>query len=125
MKKILIIEDQINFSRPLEKQLSKKSYNVSVVQDFKEANIFLEENKDIEIILTDFQTPKGNLDEFVAKNLNLFNSNNKVVLMSGYLESDIMEKVDNVKNDLSTKQINLKYIKKPFTLKQLLEKFEV
>jgi DNA-binding response OmpR family regulator len=91
---ILVVEDEANMLRLLEKVLSKRGYQVLTAADGEEAIEVHRSHKDaIDIILLDLGLPKISGRDVLVK-LKTANPDVKIVIASGYLEPDLRSEVE-------------------------------
>lgn len=83
MPKILIIEDDIAFSKMLESFLSRKSFTVDVGYSVKEASQRFDAGYDL--IITDLRLPDGDGLQLIAQ-IKTTHPNLPVIVMTGYSE---------------------------------------
>jgi two-component system, NtrC family, response regulator HydG len=110
MATILLIEDDINFCKLLEKFLAKNNYAVITAFSAEEAKIKIKIQK-FDLIITDLRLPNYDGIELMSEFKILFPSI-PVVLMTGY--SDVITAVKAIKNGASD------YISKPFNPDEVL-----
>ncbi len=111
-KEILIIEDERDISEMLQKFLEENDFIVSLAEDGNAAVEILKSN-DFDLLIVDMLLPgEHGLDIIKMKGHNYITP---IIIISGiYDEKEIFKR---------TKDSNVKYfIKKPFNLKDLLEK---
>jgi CheY-like chemotaxis protein len=105
MKKIMIIDDELDILDVLERFLSKqKEYEISTysnpIDAFNDAK-----NKKYDLILSDIMMPQvSGID--ILKELKKLNENTKIILMTAYSTSRKKETAEQLKVDA--------YIEKPF-----------
>jgi len=121
--KILFIDDEVNFVKPLVRQISKKGHEVSFVSSFEEAISLIGESS-YDLIVSDFSTPKMTLLDF-AKTDSFKENPTDVIIISGYLQSDIQSSLTEIDEISKSCDIKIKYLKKPFPFKSLLKEIEV
>ena len=80
--KILIVENDPDFSFILQKWISQPSYEPTVVNSAEEAKTLME-NSDWDLIISDVNLPKGNGIELLSK-VKIQNPECPVILMTGY-----------------------------------------
>ena len=114
-KKILVIEDELQFAKTLNMLLEKKGFNTDIASDMN-INPFLEKiNKgkiSYNIILFDLNIP--GID--VAKEIGSINKNcpdSRVIVISG-TDPDVVKEI------LGT-ELEYNFLQKPFGVKELLE----
>ncbi len=111
---ILVVEDEQPVRNLVQKVLERHSYTVYVASNGQDALTILKENN-INLIITDVTMPKMNGCDFIKAIKNDNNANNaKILVMSGWDESIILEKVGHKMNILL----------KPFSTNQLLNKVQ-
>ena len=93
MKKILLIEDDLTYSKIIKKFLEKNEYNVITTTKLSEAYGLLERETP-ELIITDYRLPDGTGMEILEKVINSKN-NTPVILITNY--SDIRTAVKSMK----------------------------
>jgi two-component system, cell cycle sensor histidine kinase and response regulator CckA len=93
---ILVVEDEANMLRLLERVLSKQGYQVLTASDGEEAIEVHRSHKDgIDIILLDLGLPKISGRDVLVK-LKTEKPDVKIVIASGYLEPDLRSEVERV-----------------------------
>jgi two-component system cell cycle sensor histidine kinase/response regulator CckA len=93
---ILVVEDEANMLRLLEKVLSKQGYQVLTAADGEEAIEVHRSHKDaIDIILLDLGLPKNSGRDVLVK-LKTEKPEVKIVITSGYLEPDLSSDIERV-----------------------------
>src|SRR5690554_2909173 len=85
MKKILLVEDDLTYSKIIKKFLEKHEYNVTTTTKLTEAFGLLERESP-ELIITDYRLPDGTGMEILERVINSKN-NTPVILITNY--SDI------------------------------------
>jgi CheY-like chemotaxis protein len=91
---ILVVEDEANMLRLLERVLSKRGYQVLTAADGEEAIEVHRTHKDaIDIILLDLGLPKISGQDVLVK-LKTENPDVKIVIASGYLEPDLSSEIE-------------------------------
>src|SRR5690606_24383089 len=110
MKKILLIEDDLTYSKIIKKFLEKNEYNVITTTKLSEAYGLLERETP-ELIITDYRLPDGTGMEILEKVINSKN-NTPVILITNY--SDIRTAVKSMKMGA------FEYITKPVNPDELL-----
>ncbi len=109
-KKILIIDDNDELRLFLKKALEKQGHTVIPSADTISAIERLIANDDVDVIITDYRV--GPLDDDIwLKFLKKFYGDKKVIIISGYALKEFGYE-------------DIKYIKKPFDLSELLDEFE-
>lgn len=113
MKKanILIVEDEVNLARLLERVLSKEGHMVMVANDGTEAKALLEANP-VDVVLTDIKLPDINGIDLL-RHIKMNDSDIEVVIMTAY------STVDTAINALKLGARD--YIRKPFDLQEVVE----
>lgn len=111
---ILVVEDDDNVRRVVERSLSKYGYNVLLAADGVEAvDAARKHHNNIDLLLTDVVMPKMSGKELADKIIVLY-PEIKICFMSGYTDGAI------VKNGILDSGIN--FIQKPFSPKLLVQK---
>jgi PAS domain S-box-containing protein len=107
---LLIVEDELFMKTILAKMLRAKGYRVLEATDGEEAlTIFEEKKQQIDLVLTDMGMP--NMDGYeLLKRLRRIKENLKVVVMTGYMDSEQTEK-------LAKEQIDI--VSKPFDMAEM------
>jgi CheY-like chemotaxis protein len=91
---ILVVEDEANMLRLLERVLSKRGYQVLTAADGEEAIEVHRSHKDaIDIILLDLGLPKISGQDVLVK-LKTENPDVKIVIATGYLEPDLSSEIE-------------------------------
>lgn len=110
MKKIMIIDDELDILDVLERYLSKKY----IVDTFTNPNDALSAAKETkyDLILSDVMMPQVSGFDILTQ-LKKYNDNIKVVLMTAYDSDDKKEKAEQLKAD--------KYLEKPFPSLSVVE----
>ncbi|MCH7411229.1 sigma-54 dependent transcriptional regulator [Belliella sp. DSM 111904] len=110
MKKILLIEDDLSYSRIIKNFLERNGYNVETADSVK--NGLLEGKKEgVNLIITDFRLPDGTGLELLAQ-FKAFNKKLPVILITNYSDIGIAVK--------SMKMGAAEYITKPINPDELL-----
>ena len=110
-----ILEDNIHVKETVERMVKSLGYTVSTSHDAFQAIEVAEENSDIDLFLVDVILPGGKSGVDFALNLRELRPNAKVLLMSGYPETELL------KND----ELNFNFVSKPFdksTISKALER---
>src|SRR5690606_6191347 len=110
MKKILLIEDDLTYSKIIKKFLEKNEYNVVTTSKLTDAYTLLERELP-DLIITDYRLPDGTGMEILEKVINSKN-NTPVILITNY--SDIRTAVKSMKMGA------FEYITKPVNPDELL-----
>lgn len=110
MKKILLIEDDLTYSKIIKKFLEKNQYNVFTTTKLVDAYSLLERESP-ELIITDYRLPDGTGMEILEKIIDS-KSNTPVILITNY--SDIRTAVKSMKMGA------FEYITKPVNPDELL-----
>lgn len=111
MKRILIIDDDIQIGNVLEETLSKKGYNISRAYSGTEALLVLSKAK-TDLVLLDLMLPGLNGEEVLPKIKGI-----PVIVVSA--KADIDNKVDVLLGGA------VDYVTKPFNMKELLARISV
>jgi CheY-like chemotaxis protein len=91
---ILVVEDEANMLRLLERVLSKRGYRVLTAADGEEAIEVHRSHKDaIDIILLDLDLPKISGRDVLVK-LKTEKPDVKIVIATGYLEPDLRSEIE-------------------------------
>ena len=114
MKKILIIDDDEEFSFELGELLKEENYTVDITNEV-EKGLEILTKKVYEVVLLDYKMPKLNGIEFL-KEIKKIAISTKFILITGSLNIDKLIETENV-NDLV-----ICVIKKPFEVSDLLMK---
>jgi two-component system, NtrC family, response regulator HydG len=110
MATILLIEDDVNFCKLLEKFLAKNNYAVVTAFSAEEAKTKIKTQK-FDLIITDLRLPNYDGIELMSE-FKILYPTIPVVLMTGY--SDVITAVKAIKNGASD------YISKPFNPEEVL-----
>jgi two-component system, NtrC family, response regulator HydG len=110
MATILLVEDDINFCKLLEKFLAKHNYAVVTAFSAEEAKTKIKSQK-FDLIITDLRLPNYDGIELMSE-FKILYPTIPVVLMTGY--SDVITAVKAIKNGASD------YISKPFNPEEVL-----
>ncbi len=110
---ILLVEDELPVRMVCVRVLKEKGYNVFEAEDGESALAILEQNKNMDLLISDVVMPGMDGIELV-KNSRLINPSLRVIMMSGY-EEDVIDKK-------STTNIEVEFISKPFTPQMLATK---
>ena len=111
MKQILLIEDDVTFSKMLKKFIERHQYKVDASYTISEATNLLKKNN-YDLIFTDLRLPDGDGIALLKEIKNNKNST-PVVLMTGYAEVSTAVQ--------AMKQGAFDYISKPFNPSEVLE----
>ncbi|NIJ45474.1 two-component system response regulator HydG [Wenyingzhuangia heitensis] len=111
MKQILLIEDDVSFSKMLKNFMERHQYKVDVGYTLLNATQLLKKN-DYDLIFTDLRLPDGDGIELL-KQMKEKNSTTPIVLMTGYAEVSTAVR--------AMKQGAFDYISKPFNPNEVLE----
>jgi len=112
LKKILIIEDDINIHDVLEKILKQENYVVLNAYSGTEGLMILEKNEEIDLIILDLMLPGLNGEEII-KNI----KNIPIIVLSAKINSE--DKVNCLLNGAND------YITKPFDKDELLARIKI
>lgn len=107
---IFLVEDNLNIIKGLKYSLEKNNYNLIFKTSIKDTVSFLEENREVDLIILDITLPDGNgfdLYENYIKKLNI----PVIFLTAKDSEDDIVKGLNIGAED---------YITKPFSTKELL-----
>ncbi len=110
-EKIVVIDDEKEIRDVVAKMLEQEGFNVFCASSFEDIMKFYETEK-IDLLITDVIMPDMNGDEIGEKLLEKY-PEAKVIYMSGYTESTIM--------DFSLLDKNKIYLQKPFSRQSLVE----
>ncbi|WP_158846445.1 sigma-54-dependent transcriptional regulator [Algibacter sp. L1A34] len=111
MKQILLIEDDVSFSKMLKHFLERHNYAVTVSYNINSASTLLKQ-QNYDLIFTDLRLPDGNGIDLL-KQIKDSKNTVPVVLMTGYAEVSTAVK--------AMKQGAFDYISKPFNPEEVLE----
>ncbi len=113
--KILIVENDYDFSFILKKWIDKPPYEPTVVNSAEEAKILIDSKK-WDLIISDVNLPKGSGIDLLTK-IKLRNSECPVILMTGYATLEMaVEAID--------KQAEV-FLIKPFSKETILNKISI
>ncbi|MBZ9653020.1 response regulator transcription factor [Psychroflexus montanilacus] len=113
MKKILLVDDEPNIIMAVEYTLRKNNYEVFIARDGEEA-IALAEKLRPNLVILDIMMPKVDgyeVLEYLSDHDTLKNTTQTVIISAKQKESDVDKAIE-----LGAKA----YIKKPFSMKKLL-----
>jgi len=110
-ERIVIIDDEKEIREVVTRMLEQEGYEVFVAANFNDVEKHFNENK-IDLLITDVIMPEMNGDEIGIKILKK-HPETKIIYMSGYTESTIM--------DFSLLDKNKVYLQKPFTRQYLIK----
>ncbi|MFN3344935.1 MAG: response regulator, partial [Chloroherpetonaceae bacterium] len=104
---LLIVEDEPFMRTLLAKMLRTKGYSVLEAADGEEAlTLFEKQKKQIDLVLTDMGMP--NIDGYeLLKRLRCMKENIKIVVMTGYIDSEQTEKLAQEKVDIISKPFDM------------------
>ncbi|MFN3639148.1 MAG: PAS domain S-box protein [Chloroherpetonaceae bacterium] len=104
---LLIVEDEPFMRTLLAKMLRTKGYSVLEAADGEEAlTLFEKQKKQIDLVLTDMGMP--NIDGYeLLKKLRCMKENIKIVVMTGYIDSEQTEKLAQEKVDIISKPFDM------------------
>lgn len=105
-KRILIVDDDRIILSILSKRYRNKGYDCLTAQNGEEALEIFNNNKDIDLIITDFYMPGMNGDEF-TKEIRKLNKNVKIIVLSGHKSESHVQRALNAGAD--------EYVTKPFS----------
>ncbi|MGH7793916.1 MAG: response regulator [Candidatus Binatia bacterium] len=113
---ILLVEDEHLMLRLLEKFFSRHGYQVLVASDGEQAiEVYRCYKLRIDAVLLDIRLPKSTGEEVFSR-MKEENAAVKVVIASGFLESD-------VKTEMGLAGVK-RFVNKPYVLDELLEVFQ-
>ncbi len=116
MKKILIVEDEINIRETSKIALKRNGYSVVAVKDAHEAkDVFNKENGNFDILFSDVLLPDNNGID-LAEELSLKNPDLKILLSSGLLKP--------VSPRNKNKKSKFNILHKPYSLDELINNIE-
>lgn len=115
--KVLIVDDSKAIFMMVSQMLEEAGHEGLWAEDGQKAVDFLKENKDISVILLDWNMPVMNGPEFLQANLDNKFTESPIVMMT------TENKPDFIKKALSLGAVE--YIMKPFTADILFNKFEL
>lgn len=110
-EKIVIIDDEKEIRDIVTRMLEQEGYEIFVAENYNDVIKFFRMYK-IDLLITDVIMPEMNGDEIGIKILEKY-PKTKVIYMSGYTESTIM--------DFSLLDKNKVYLQKPFTRQYLIQ----
>jgi CheY-like chemotaxis protein len=110
-EKIVIIDDEKEIREVVAKMLEQEGFSVFIAGNFEQVQKYYKTEK-IDLLLTDVIMPEMNGDEIGEKILEKY-PGAKIIYMSGYTESTIM--------DFSLLDKNKIYLQKPFSRQSLVE----
>jgi CheY-like chemotaxis protein len=119
LKRILVVEDELELRLFYIRCLTGAGYSVTAVSNTHDALRILTQNEPFFAVLTDFNMPGGNGDEFIRSLRQNRTDIKKIVLASGQLYQ-----ADCVRRVLSKYQ-PIQYLEKPFGSRALLSAMEV
>ncbi|MCX7904140.1 MAG: response regulator [Caloramator sp.] len=105
-KRLLIVDDDRIILSILSKRYKNKGYDCLTAQNGEEALKVFNDNKDIDLIISDFYMPGMNGDEFV-KEIRKLNKNVKIIVLSGHKSESHVQRALNAGAD--------EYVTKPFS----------
>jgi PAS domain S-box-containing protein len=108
---IVMIDDERDIRDVVKRMLDQEGYNVFEAANFEEVKKHFKENK-IDLLITDVIMPEMNGDEIGEKILEEY-PQTKIIYMSGYTESTIM--------DFSLLDKNKIYLQKPFSRQSIVQ----
>jgi len=110
--KVLLIEDDVAISNVIQRVLVRDGCKLFIFTNAEEALEFYRQNTEkIDIIISDYMTPGKITGYELIEQIIQGNSEQKVLLMSGYLELE-------VQNDIN--HFDIPFIAKPYKLNQLI-----
>lgn len=115
--RVLIVDDSKAIFLMVSQMLEESGHIGVWAEDGQKAFEYLRENKDVDVILLDWNMPNMNGPEFLEKNISESFTNSPVIMMT------TENKPDYIKKALSLGAVE--YIMKPFTNDILLNKFEL
>jgi two-component system, cell cycle sensor histidine kinase and response regulator CckA len=110
-EKIVIIDDEKEIREVVARMLEQEGFAVFIAENFDQVQKYYEKEK-IDLLLTDVIMPEMNGDEIGERILEKY-PQAKIIYMSGYTESTIM--------DFSLLDKNKIYLQKPFSRQSLVE----
>jgi two-component system, cell cycle sensor histidine kinase and response regulator CckA len=110
-ERIVIIDDEKEIREVVARMLEQEGFTVFVAENFEQVQKYYETEK-IDLLLTDVIMPEMNGDEIGQRILEK-HPEAKIIYMSGYTESTIM--------DFSILDKNKIYLQKPFSRQSLVE----
>ena len=111
---ILLVEDEEDLRTLLKRVLEKTGYHVFSAGSVTEAkNLFSQHSKEINFLLSDIVLPDGRGD-VLAEQLQALQSGLQVLLMSGYTEPKVLQRL----------KLHATFLPKPFHPRQLIQAIE-
>jgi len=111
MKKMLICDDDTMTTRVLEFQFKRDGFEVLKANSGREARKILDENYDIDVLITDIYMPSMNGLELITYVRQTLQRNFPIVVVSQVnLEDNIVEALDLEADDYMTKPFNLEHL---------------
>lgn len=108
---IVMIDDEKDIRDVVKRMLEQEGYNVFEAENFEDVKKYFRENR-IDLLITDVIMPEMNGDEIGEKILEEY-PDAKIIYMSGYTESTIM--------DFSLLDKNKIYLQKPFSRQSIVQ----
>jgi len=114
INKLLIIDDEEQITKLLEKLLTKKGFSVSTAESGNSAVSLLEKSS-YDLIICDYTLPDIDFKSLLYKFLS-FNNNYKIILTSGFDPESLIEDQD--------KKYISGFLSKPFRTNSLIDLIE-
>jgi len=111
-EKIVVIDDEKEIRDVVYRMLSQEGFKVFTAENFEQVMKLFNDEKNIDLLITDVIMPEMNGDEIGQKVLEKY-PETKIIYMSGYTESTIM--------DFSILDRSKFYLQKPFTRQYLIQ----
>ena len=110
-ERILIVEDEVELSKVIDKSLSKLDYRVTVSSSAKEAFEKIRTNPDkFDIVISDYAMPEMNGIELYEKLCGI-RKNFPFIIVTGYMNIDLEKYINETEN--------IEYLKKPVKIHEL------
>lgn len=110
MKKILFVDDEKAITECFEILFSDLGYKVFTASEGKEALEVVKKNQDIDMLVTDLNMPNGMGGVELISNLPEDFKNKKILVMSGYVENELLVQGNHKITAFLSKPINTKKI---------------